>query len=72
MKNKQIHYRSPVRGFEDNLINEPTCVYFGFVERIPVADFSARSNEITADGSTTATSVIVDGVIHVLADDRQP
>jgi len=72
MKNKQIHYRSPVRGFEDNLINEPTCVYFGFVERIPVADLSARSDEITARMESLRQPCIVDGVIHVPADDRQP
>ena len=68
---KDIFYRSPVRGHNDNLNSEPTCVYFGFTERIPLAELSARSDEITARMESLRQPCIVDGVIHVPAD-RQP
>ena len=70
MKKKQIHYRSPVRGFDDNLINEPDCVYFGFVERVPLAELSARSNEITAKMESMQVPCNIDGIKYYPENDR--
>ena len=72
MKKKQIHYRSPIRGFNDNLNSEPTCVYFGFTERMTQAHLSAQSDEITARMEAMREPVVVDGVVHFPVSDRPP
>ena len=69
---KNILYRSPVRGYGDSFINEPEAVYFGFVERVPLTDLTARSSEITAKMEALQTPCVVDGVLYFPADDRPP
>ena len=67
---KDIFYRSPVRGHNDDLINEPTCVYFGFTERMTQANLSAMSDEITARMEAMQKPCVVDEVTYVPVDDR--
>ena len=69
---KDIFYRSPVRGHNDNLINEPMCVYLGFTERMSQANLSSQSNEITARMEAMCEPVVVDGVVHFPVSDRPP
>ncbi len=68
--NKDIFYRSPIRGFDDNLNSEPDCVYFGFTERVTFADIESKLTGITIRLEAMRQPCVVDEVTYVPVDDR--
>ena len=61
---KNLHYWSPIRGFDDDPSTEPDCCYYGFTMTTQATDPKARVQDILAQLEAFNKPRLIDGVAH--------